>query len=188
MTLEQLLTGISPIDDTALSEYLSHWNPVRYERKEYLLSEGQVQNHLYYVVEGVQKSFFIRNGKEYVIAFTHDGSFCASPKSFYLKAPSQVFIECITESRLLRIHRDVHLEMLEKHPSLNTTFRIGAEMILAGVIDRYSELMALSIEDRFKSFASRSPALLNLIPHKDLASYLRIDATNFSKLMNTVRL
>lgn len=188
MTLKNLLTGIHPIEEPVLVEYLSHWKPVRYDRKEYIVSEGQVQNHLYYVVEGVQKSFFIRNGKEYIVAFTHDGSFSASPKSFYFKTPSHVFIECITESRLLRIHRDVHLEMLDKHQSLNTTFRIGAELILAGVIDRYSELMALSIEERFKSFAGRSPTLLNLIPHKDLASYLRIDATNFSKLLNSVRL
>jgi hypothetical protein len=34
----------------------------------------------------------------------------------------------------------------------------------------------------------RSPHILQLVPHKYLANYLGIDATNFSKLLNRVRI
>ena len=43
-------------------------------------------------------------------------------------------------------------------------------------------------ESRFKKYTKRSPHLLNMIPQKDIASYLRIDPTNFSKLINTIKL
>jgi hypothetical protein len=34
----------------------------------------------------------------------------------------------------------------------------------------------------------RSPHILNLVPHKYLASYLGMDATNFSKLLGSVKI
>jgi hypothetical protein len=49
-------------------------------------------------------------------------------------------------------------------------------------------LHSLSIEDRYRIFTQRSAFLLQLVPHKYIASYLHIDPTNFSKLFNTVRI
>jgi hypothetical protein len=43
------------------------------------------------------------------------------------------------------------------------------------------------MEERYKAFCRRSAHLLQRVPHKYIASYLGIDATNFSKLYNTVR-
>ena len=62
------------------------------------------------------------------------------------------------------------------------------EAILAGMINRHIELHSLTIEERFKVFCQRSPHLLQLVPHKYIASYLGIDPTNFSKLFNSVRI
>jgi hypothetical protein len=38
------------------------------------------------------------------------------------------------------------------------------------------------------SFLRTSPHLLNLVPHKYLASYLGIDAATFPKLLGSVRI
>ena len=50
------------------------------------------------------------------------------------------------------------------------------------------ELMSLSAAEKFSVLLSRSPQLLQLVPHKYLASYIGLDATTFSKLMGRVRL
>src|SRR5690606_24095175 len=49
------------------------------------------------------------------------------------------------------------------------------------------ELHSMTIEERYKSFCQRSSHLLQLVPHKYIASYLGIDPTNFSKLFNTLK-
>lgn len=72
--------------------------------------------------------------------------------------------------------------------AIETLFRKATEHVLAGMIQRHFELMALDMESHFKAFAQRSPHLLNQLPQKDIASYLRIDATNFSKLLASVRI
>jgi hypothetical protein len=77
---------------------------------------------------------------------------------------------------------------MQAHREIETLFRKATEFFLVGLLERYYELMALSMEGRFKAFVKRSPHLLGTIAQKDLASYLRIDSTNFSKLMNSIRI
>ena len=65
---------------------------------------------------------------------------------------------------------------------------LGVSGALGGVLDRLAELQLMSSEEKFRSLLMRSPHILTLVPHKYLASYLGIDATNFSKLMNRVKI
>ena len=66
--------------------------------------------------------------------------------------------------------------------------RKATEKVLTGLIQRHYELLALSMEERFKALMQRSPHLLNMVPQKYLASYLGIDSTNFSKLLGKVKI
>lgn len=59
---------------------------------------------------------------------------------------------------------------------------------LKGVLERIVELQCFTAEEKCRQLLKRSPHVLNLIPHKYLASYLGIDASTFSKLMGSVRI
>jgi hypothetical protein len=59
---------------------------------------------------------------------------------------------------------------------------------LKGALERHAELQCFTNEEKFKVLLRRSPHILNLVPHKYLASYLGMDATNFSKLLNGIKL
>ena len=78
--------------------------------------------------------------------------------------------------------------MFDESKEIERLFRKITEVILGGVLNRHMELQSLTIEQRYLQFCKRSPHLLQLVPHKYLASYLGIDATNFSKLYNSVKI
>jgi len=59
---------------------------------------------------------------------------------------------------------------------------------LKGVLERQIELQCFSAEEKFKTLLARSPHVLQIIPHKYLASYLGIDPATFSKLLGSVRI
>jgi hypothetical protein len=75
-----------------------------------------------------------------------------------------------------------------KYREIETFSRKATEIMFIGMINWHYELLAFDIEKRFKLFAKRSSHLFNTVPHKYLASYLRIDPTNFSKLINNVKI
>lgn len=186
--IKSFLNSIHPVSMDILDFYLSEWTQFEAPRKTILTAAGKTEHYLYLVTEGVQKSYYINDGKEHVIAFTYPISFSGIPESFLSRSPSRYFLETITESHFLRLSYEQHQRLMQQYRPIETLFRKAAEQLLIGVLERHYELMAFSIEERFKSLMDRSPHLLNMIPHKDLASYLRIDPTNFSKLLASVKL
>lgn len=187
-SLKDFLTGIHPISEDILDEYVAHWESFEAPRKAILTEAGKTEHYLYYVTKGIQRSYYLNEEKEHVIAFTYPPSFSGIPESFLPQKPSKYFLETITPSHFLRLPYEKHQELMSQHRPVETLFRIAVEQILVGILERHYELMAYSIEERFKAFARRSPHLLNMVPHKDLASYLRMDPTNFSKLLSSIKL
>lgn len=186
--MKAFLSAIHNVDDRILDDYISHWTPYEVARKTVMTAPGETERFWYYVLEGIQKSYYLNDDKQHIIAFTYSPSFSGIPESFFTQTPSRYFLETITSSKFLRISYEEHQRLMQEHREIETLFRKGTELLLIGVLHRYYELMAYDIETRFKSFVKRSPHLLGVISQKDLASYLRIDSTNFSKLMNTVRI
>ncbi len=153
-----------------------------------MTAPGETERFFYYVQEGIQKSYYLNEDKQHVIAFAYSPSFSGIPESFFTQTPSRYFLETITDSKFLRIPFERHQQLMQKFREVETLFRKTTEFFLTGVIQRHHELMAFDIETRFKTFVKRSPHLLNMVSQKDLASYLRMDSTNFSKLMNSVHI
>ena len=186
--MKDFLSKILPIDATVLDEYLSHWKEYHLPKKTIMTAAGETERYIYFVTEGVQKSYYLKEGKPHIIAFTYPPSFSGIPESFLTQTPSKYFLETITDSSFLRIPFEKHQQLMQEHREIETLFRKATEFLLVGLTERHYELMAFDINERFKSFAQRSPHLFNLVAHKDLASYLRIDSTNFSKLYNSIKI
>lgn len=159
-----------------------------FKKGEHLVVPGQVQKELYVVKSGVQMSYFETDKKIHVIAFAYPPNLCAIPESFSLQKPSLHFLTCITDSEFDYITYDDLQQVFNQSQSIERLFRKMTEALLAGVLARHIELHSTTIKERFLTFCQRSPHLLQLAPHKYIASYLGIDPTNFSKLYNTVRL
>lgn len=186
--MKEFLSRIHQVEDEILEEYISHWKEYTVPKKTSMTAPNETQKYWYYVLKGIQKSYYLNDGKQHIIAFTYPPSFTGIPESFFTQTPSKYFLETITDSTFLRISFEKHQQLMQEHRAIETLFRKATEFLLIGVLERYYELMAFDIETRFKSFTQRSPHLLSMVTHKDLASYLRIDSTNFSKLINNVRI
>lgn len=186
--MKDFLNDISPVDNDILDEYISHWMEYHVPKKTIMTAPDEIEYHIYFVLEGVQKSYYLHDDKQHIIAFTYPPSFSGIPDSFLTQIPSKYFLETITESLFLRISYEKHQQLMQEHRQIETLFRKATEHWLIGMVQRHYELMAYDIEQRFRAFASRSPHLFGLVNNKDLASYLRIDSTNFSKLFNSIKI
>lgn len=180
----KLFHNISSDDYSLLTDKLK---TKKFKKGEFITIPGQVQKELYFVKSGVQMSYFDTEDKTHVIAFTYAPSLCAIPDSFSFQTPSKYFLVCLTESELEYITFDELQKIFDSSQQVERLFRRITEFVLAGMISRHTELHSMTIEERYKTFCQRSPHLLQLVPHKYIASYLGIDPTNFSKLFNNVK-
>lgn len=186
--LKKYINGIQQIPDELCDEFLNFWQLRESAKKEIITQIGVTERYLYYTIEGVQKAYYLTDGKEYIIAFTYPFAFTCIPESFLTQLPSKYCFECITDSKFYRISYTDFFNFVEKHGEFETLLRKSLTSILNGVVTRYHRLLAYSMEERFQNFMKNSPQLINLIPQKDIANYLKMDPTNFSKLVNSVKL
>ncbi len=186
--LKSYLKAFHDIDDAILDNYISLWQAYNVSKRQTMTVPGQTEKYFYFVLNGVQKSYYLSKKREHIIAFAYPPSFSGIPESFLTQTPSRYYLETISKSEFLRISYTQHHKFMMEHRAIETLFRKITETFLDGVIQRQHEIMALNMEDRFKVFVNRSAHLLQIIPQKDIASYLNIDPTNFSKLINRIRI
>ena len=151
---------------------------------------GERERYIYFVVEGIQRICYLTadGSKEATVIFTYAPSFSGLADAFLHQEPSDFYVECLTPSRFLRINHTDFTRLRLAHPALHEMIIWLAGVTMRGLLTRMAELQTLSAEEKFRSLLTRSPHLLNLIPHKYLASYLGIDPTTFSRLLGKVRL
>lgn len=190
--LEQLkitCNGISVLTDEEWNAFSTIWKPFSAKRKEQLTVADSVEKHLYFVYEGVQRVYYFdESGREATIVFTYAPSFGGVLDSFMLKQKSKYYYETLTPSQFLRADEAAVKQLMATHKGIEALIMQGISFALSGVLERLTELQCFSSEEKFKQLLKRSPHILQLVPHKYLASYIGIDATNFSKLINKIRI
>jgi len=141
------------------------------------------------VVEGVQRVYYFdEKNREATVVFTYAPSFGGVLDALLLQQPSRYFYETLTPSLFLRTPFNELQKLMEIKPAVERMVRQGITLSLSGVMERLVELQCYTSEERFRKLLQRSPHMLQRVPHKYLANYLGIDPTNFSKLVNRVKM
>lgn len=187
--LKKVANSFHPLSPVDWELFASLWSPFSAKRKEQLTLAGEKEKYLYFVTEGIQRVYYFdEQQREATIVFTYAPSFGGVLDSLMLQQPSRYFYETLTPSTFLRTPaNDLH-KLIESNNAIETMVRKGVTVTLSGIMERLVELQCFSSEERFRKLLKRSPHILQLIPHKYLANYIGIDSTNFSKLINSVRI
>ncbi len=188
-SLKQLTLSIQPLSEEEWDAFSKLWKPFSAKRKEVITSAGDKEKYLYFVVEGVQRVYYYdEQHREATLVFTYAPSFGGVLDALILQQPSRYSYETLTASVFLRASYHDLQTLMKSHDSIELLIRQGITGALTGVLERLVELQCFSTEERFRRLLQRSPHILQLVPHKYLANYLGMDATNFSKLMNKVKM
>ena len=190
--LEQLrnfISAVRELSDTEWEIFSGIWQPFECKRKTVLTAAGETERHLYFVLEGLQRAFYVGDDqKEATIVFTYPFSFSGVADSFLTQTDSKYFFETLTASKFLRTTYKQLDQLMNAHASIQQMVLKLTAFALKGVLERQIEIQCFSAEEKFKSLLRRSPHVLQIVPHKYLASYLGIDPATFSKLLGSVRI
>ncbi len=189
--VDTLLDMLDPEHDLTAEErsaLSSIWHPFSAPRRTVLTAQSDTESHLYFVLEGLQRvCHYTEDGKEATLVFTFSPSFGGVIDSFLLRTPSAHTYETLSPSVFIRANRADLDGLMRTHAGIMRAVQRGTAQALSGIMQRMVELQCLSSEEKFRRLLQRSPHILQVVPHKYLANYIGIDPTNFSKLLNSVR-
>ena len=187
--LKSFTFSIHKLSEVEWTDFAAIWHEGEAKRKTIFTAKGDIEKHLYFITEGVQRAYYLTDDdKEATLVFTYPFSFSGVADSFLTQTPSKYYFEALTQSAFLKTTYTQVAQLLDRYPNFERLISKATAFALKGALERQIELQTFSAEQKFTTLLKRSPHVLRLIPHKYLASYLGIDAATFSKLLASVRI
>lgn len=151
-------------------------------RNEYLKVKGSIDTNLYFVSSGSLRIFVIDEQEEHTIRFGYKNNLIAALDSFIHEKPSDLYIQAIKKTELKIIHKTAFLNFIQSSPDHTKIWLIVLQDFILQQMERERDILTSSPLERYKRVLSRSPQLFQEIPHKYIASYLRMTPETLSRL------
>ncbi len=154
------------------------------KKGDHILNAGDVNKHIFYVQSGLFRVYLLNDDKEVNTWFVQEGEFITSLKSFHKEIPTNEYIQALEDSVVLTIRKDIAFMVLKN----NHKFALFAIDELFDNLCEYSDqcdmLRYMTSEKRYLFLKEKKPKILNRLSQKHLASYIGVDSTYLSKIVN----
>jgi CRP/FNR family transcriptional regulator, anaerobic regulatory protein len=156
-----------------------------YRKRQYVLQEGDVCKQFNFVVRGCLRMSNVDNkGNLHVIQFATENNWINDLGSFHGLYPSKLNIDALEDTVVLQISRDDLILLYTKTPKFDRIFRVLIENGFIHLQERLLQTISSTAEERYESFLTRYPHLLNRISQVQVAAFLGITPEFLSRLRN----
>lgn len=182
-SLIENITALVPLEANEIKRIEEAFKIVHLNKKELLLKKGEPSNHMRFVVKGCVKLYSIDElAKEHILQFGIKGWWLNDLYAFLTQKPATFFIEAISDSIVLQIHRDQLNQLYDEIPMLDRFFRIKTQNGYVALQERTINSMSQSADERYYAFMKRYREMEQQIPQYMIASYLGITPEHLSAL------
>lgn len=156
--------------------------PMKFLKNEMILREGETCTNIYWVVKGLVRQFYYKNGKEVTEYMATENSIVMCIESLFLEQPTHLQIKTIEPSILIAIPK-VDLEAVAmKSVNIQILYRkiLEESLILSQI---HADMLRFeSAQDRYHKLIKRQPQLVLRAPLVYIASYLQMTPETLSRV------
>ena len=190
-TIRVFMTFLQKLSDLTEEEFNKHLLPVckvrRFGKKEVITRAGEIENHFNFIVKGLARKFYKKNHHEINTQISLEGQMLLSQESFHSRQPSEYTIKTIEPTTLVSITYDDAEKMFASSQRMEHMGRIIVTYSMV-IKDKWQmQLIKMTPRERFISFVTKNPELMQRVPQKFLASYLNIKPETFSRFKHLLK-
>ena len=156
--------------------------PVHLKRNEMLHSAGTVHTAIYLVEAGALHILHDNGSSTNTIRFGYKGSLFTSLDSFLTGRPSAYAVQAIRKTTLRAMDKQDFMAFLQSDPANIELWNSILSFTVASLLERETDLLLPTPRERYERVLQRSPQLFQEIPHRHIASYLRMAPETLSRL------
>lgn len=161
---------------------------VNVNKRQKLLTAGEVCRDFYFVTSGCFRMYGVDDkGFERNIQFAAENDWISDIGSFYSQKPSQLDIQALEPSSVLKIHQKDLFDLFIQVPKLNRIFKVMIEYKYIELQNRVIQNFSSTAEQRYLAFLEQYPNLNNRLANLQIASYLGITPEFLSKIRKDLR-
>lgn len=184
--LRRSLDELLRVSDDDWMTFSSILLPVSVGKNEFILREGQICQGVYFLEEGIIRTFLLKEEKEINKAFYFPKEFLREIESYSTNEPSSNFIQAIENSKLVFIQKDKLVKLYNQSIFFQELGRKILEQI-AITEQNYTTLLTSYLpKERYLHILNTRPELISRVPLQFLASYLGISRESLSRIRKRV--
>ena len=183
----KLLNNFIRISDQDSSFFLSKLVEEKIKANTILIMENQKTRKLYFIKNGLLRTYFLSDGKDISTYFACDNQLITSYASFLTQKPSFEYLETIEDSILYSITYENLLEVYRLNTKFEGFGKILAEQNYLCLIERTYYLQAMQAKEKYLYFIEKYDKRIMLnVPQKHIASYLGITPETLSRVRKEI--
>ena len=158
--------------------------PMKFNKGELILKEGEVCRNIYWVVRGLVRQFYYKNGKELTEYMAAEGTVCMSIESLFKEEPTRQQIQAIEPTVLYALPKQALEREAVRNVNIQMLYRkiLEESLIISQV---HADMVRFeSAQERYAKLVKRSPQLVLRAPLVYIASYLQMTPETLSRVRN----
>ncbi|MFK8036896.1 MAG: Crp/Fnr family transcriptional regulator [Crocinitomicaceae bacterium] len=155
------------------------------KRNEFLKLGGEKDLNIYFVEEGCLRLFVVDEEHEHIIRFGYQGNIVAALDSYISEQTSDLYIQAIRKTKVKVFSKSKFEKLINRSEKFKTIWLKVIEQLVFQQLEREIDILTASPLKRYKRVVSRSPQLFQEVPHKYIASYLRMTPETLSRLLKS---
>jgi CRP-like cAMP-binding protein len=164
-----------------------HLSIVHLKKHQCIASQGVVATQVGFVLEGVFRQFYTKDGEERTTYFFFDQQLIAAYMSCITARPSPVSIEALSDATCLVFPYSVLKALFSQYAGWQEFGRLFAEYVMVALEERMAGLLMLSPEERYLALMEGDQRhLLQRVPQHYIATYLGITPVSMSRIRNRI--
>ncbi len=162
--------------------------PLKYQKGEMILKEGDVCRNIYWVVRGLVRQFYTKNGKELTEYMATENTICMCIESLFHEEPTHLQMMALEPTILYAIPKASLEQQAIKNVNIQMLYRKILEESLILSQKQADMLRFESAQDRYAKLVKRAPQLVLRAPLVYIASYLQMTPETLSRVRTSALL
>jgi CRP-like cAMP-binding protein len=176
------VTAIHPVRSQVIDYINANSYTQKVKRGSFLLSPGEICNHVYLINKGLLRAFIVEDGKELTSWINNENQIVTSIRGLSGKRPSLEYIQALEDCTLTCASYDSLLYLYANFSEMNTVGRLLLEAYYIEAEERAYICRIPSAEKRYRHFIATRTELTNRVPLKYVASYLGMTVETISRI------
>ncbi|MDN5202469.1 Crp/Fnr family transcriptional regulator [Fulvivirgaceae bacterium BMA10] len=159
-----------------------YFKPKQYFKGDFLVKGDETCDEVLFIAEGYFQVFVLNDIEENTIHIAGNGDFITALSSFISRAPSDEYVQSITDSNGLAINYQDLQTLYDHSKSWERLGRFVMENLFVRKQKRVISFIKDSAELRYEHLLLNTPELLQHIPLRILASYIGVKPETLSRI------